>query len=158
MVEGPDFNLPVFCRTLSPLRVVRKSVPFWHPFVSTADRESIVLGKSSYLSAVPSSISVTTRKRWWGSLESKRQTENEGRLLKAKSNLEQVARWEAAPRRVRKLAGDAMLVLHDTKLSMTLRAANVITMLEEVTQDPNLPSFVRVALWSAVSELEAISE
>ena len=51
-----------------------------------------------------------------------------------------------------------MIVLQDSKLSVAVRAANAISMLDEVAQDPNMPSFARVTLWSAVSELESIRE
>ena len=53
---------------------------------------------------------------------------------------------------------DSIAVLQDTKISVAVRAANAISMLDEVAQDPNMPSFARVTLWSAVSELESIRE
>ena len=36
--------------------------------------------------------------------------------------------------------------------------ANAISMLDDVTQDPNMPSHGRVTLWQAVSKLESIRE
>jgi len=48
--------------------------------------------------------------------------------------------------------------LQDEKDSMSVRAANTISVLDDVTQDPNMPSYVRVSLWQAVSKLEAIRE
>ncbi len=41
---------------------------------------------------------------------------------------------------------------------MSVRAANAISMLDDITQDPNIPSYVRVTLWQAVSKLESIRE
>jgi uncharacterized protein (UPF0147 family) len=43
-------------------------------------------------------------------------------------------------------------------MSLAVRAANAVSILEEVVQDPNLPSFSRVNIWAAVSQLEAIKE
>jgi uncharacterized protein (UPF0147 family) len=50
------------------------------------------------------------------------------------------------------------MALHDQNVSLAVRAANAISMLDEVSQDPNMSSFARVILWSAVSELESIRE
>jgi uncharacterized protein (UPF0147 family) len=74
------------------------------------------------------------------------------------SILKEVADSEVTPRRIRRLARGSIAALDDEKLSVTSRAANVVTMSEEATEGPNISSFTRVALWSAVSELEAISE
>jgi len=49
-------------------------------------------------------------------------------------------------------------MLQDAKQSVAVRAANAISLLDEVAQDPNMPSFARVTLWSAVSGLESIRE
>ena len=49
-------------------------------------------------------------------------------------------------------------MLNDEELSQGVRAANVISMLDEITQDPNIPSFSRVTVWSAVSNLESIRD
>ena len=53
---------------------------------------------------------------------------------------------------------DSITALQDPKTSLAVRAANAISMLDEVAQDPNMSSFARVILWSAVSELESIRE
>ena len=42
--------------------------------------------------------------------------------------------------------------------SLSVRAANIISLLDDVTQDPNMPSYVRTQLWQAVSKLESIRE
>jgi len=44
------------------------------------------------------------------------------------------------------------------ELSLSVRAANTISLLDDVTQDPNMPSYVRTQLWQAVSKLESIRE
>lgn len=88
----------------------------------------------------------------------KKQQENDGRLTKATASLQQIADSNITPRNIRKIVKDSITTLQDTKLSMAVRAANAIGMLDEVAQDPNMPSFARVTLWSAVSELESIRE
>jgi hypothetical protein len=89
---------------------------------------------------------------------SKKQKENEERLAKAISTLQSVADSNITPRNIRKIAKDAIIMLQDTKLSMGVRAANAISMLDEISQDPNMPSFARVTIWSALSHLESIRD
>lgn len=92
------------------------------------------------------------------SLKSKKQQENEARLAKALSSLQQIADSNITPRNIRKAVKDSIMILQDTKQSLAVRAANAISLLDEVAQDPNMPSFARVTLWAAVSELESIRE
>ncbi|MGD0477201.1 MAG: UPF0147 family protein [Nitrososphaerales archaeon] len=88
----------------------------------------------------------------------KKQEENNAKLAKATVSLNQIVDSNITPRNIRKIVKDSILMLQDQKQSMAVRAANAISLLDEVAQDPNMPSFARVTLWSAVSELESIRE
>ncbi|HUI24050.1 MAG TPA: UPF0147 family protein [Nitrososphaerales archaeon] len=88
----------------------------------------------------------------------KKQQENEAKLAKAVVSLTQISDSNITPRNIRKIVKDSVLMLQDAKQSVAVRAANAISLLDEVAQDPNMPSFARVTLWSAVSELESIRE
>jgi hypothetical protein len=88
----------------------------------------------------------------------KKQQENDAKLAKAVVSLQQISDSNITPRNIRKIVKDSVLMLQDTKQSVAVRAANAISLLDEVAQDPNMPSFARVTLWSAVSELESIRE
>jgi uncharacterized protein len=88
----------------------------------------------------------------------KKQQENDGKLAKANASLQQIADSNITPRNIRKIVKDSIIALQDQKVSLAVRAANAISMLDEVAQDPNMSSFARVILWSAVSELESIRE
>ena len=88
----------------------------------------------------------------------KKQQENDAKLAKAVVSLTQISDSNITPRNIRKIVKDSVLMLQDTKQSVAVRAANAISLLDEVAQDPNMPSFARVTLWSAVSELESIRE
>jgi uncharacterized protein (UPF0147 family) len=48
--------------------------------------------------------------------------------------------------------------LESKEYSVSVRAANTISLLDDITQDPNLPSYIRTSLWQAVSTLENIRE
>ncbi|MEM3437581.1 MAG: UPF0147 family protein [Nitrososphaerales archaeon] len=91
-------------------------------------------------------------------MSSKRQKENEEKLAKAISTLQTVADSTITPRNIRKVVKDAILMLNDTKLSLGVRVANAISVLDEISQDPNMPSFSRVTIWSALSTLESIRD
>jgi|TARA_B110000263_G_scaffold146565_1_gene127114 uncharacterized protein (UPF0147 family) len=84
--------------------------------------------------------------------------ENQELLNKATVILLSVSDNPSTPRNIRKLIKDSIDTLKDESLSVGVRAANAISMLEDVSQDPNIPSFSRVTIWSAVSSLESIRD
>ncbi len=84
--------------------------------------------------------------------------ENEDKLAKAIAVLQSVADSNITPRNIRKIVKDSITTLQDRTLSPGVRAANAISILDEVSQDPNMPSYARVTIWSAVSTLESIRE
>lgn len=88
----------------------------------------------------------------------KRRIENEEKVQKALGTLQQVVESNITPRNIRKIVKDAINTLTDPKTPIGIRAANSISILEEVSQDPNMPSFSRVTIWSAVSTLESVRE
>ena len=88
----------------------------------------------------------------------KKRIENEEKVQKALATLSQVSDSNITPRNIRKIVKDAINMLGDSKISIGVRAANSISILEEVSQDPNMPSFSRVTIWSAVSTLESVRE
>lgn len=88
----------------------------------------------------------------------KKRIENEDKVQKALTTLSQVVESNITPRNIRKIVKDAINMLTDAKISVGVRAANAISILEEVSQDPNMPSFSRVTIWSAVSTLESVRE
>ena len=91
-------------------------------------------------------------------MSAKKKKENLEKLEKAIATLQQVAESTITPRNIRKIVKDAVAMLQDEGTSISVRAANAISLLDEVSQDPNLPSFSRVTIWSAVSMLESIRE
>jgi len=84
--------------------------------------------------------------------------QNLGFLDNATSTLDQIATNQSTPRNIRKNIADIIKELKSDEYSISVRAANTISLLDDVTQDPNLPSYVRTSLWQAVSTLESIRE
>jgi len=79
-------------------------------------------------------------------------------LNNATSTLNQIATNPSTPKNIRKNMADIVKELKSDEYSISVRAANTISLLDDVTQDPNLPSYVRTSLWQAVSTLESIRE
>ena len=79
-------------------------------------------------------------------------------LNNAMTTLNQIATNPSTPKNIRKNIADLIVELKSDEYSISVRAANTISLLDDVTQDPNLPSYVRTSLWQAVSTLESIRE
>ena len=84
--------------------------------------------------------------------------ENKEQLKEAIQALSEVVASPSTPKMIRKSISDLVTELLDNEYSKSVRAANAISVLDDITQDPNMPSFVRVTLWQAVSKLEGIRE
>ena len=84
--------------------------------------------------------------------------ENQELLNRALAILKSVSANQGTPRNIRKRIADILVTLKDDSSSIGVRAANAISMLDDVSQDPNMPSFSRVTIWSAVSTLESIRD
>ena len=74
------------------------------------------------------------------------------------TTLTQIATNPSTPKNIRKNIADIVEELKSDEYSISVRAANTISSLDDVTQDPNMPSYVRTSLWQAVSTLESIRE
>lgn len=70
--------------------------------------------------------------------------------------LEGISNDTGTPRNIRRTAKNAADELDNSKLSPPVRAANAIEMINEILSDPNMPSWTRTALWSAISLLETV--
>ena len=84
--------------------------------------------------------------------------ENLESLNNAITTLNQIATNPSTPKNIRKNIADIVEELKSDEYSISVRAANTISALDDVTQDPNMPSYVRTSLWQAVSTLESIRE
>jgi len=84
--------------------------------------------------------------------------ENKQAMESAIQTLNQLATSHSTPKNFKKTISDLIIELQDGEYSLSVRAANAISSLDDITQDPNVPSFVRTTLWQAVSVLESIRE
>jgi uncharacterized protein (UPF0147 family) len=81
---------------------------------------------------------------------------NQEKLARAIFSLTQIADDHTVPRNVRNTVRESLTALQDDRMEPPLRIINAISVLDKIAQDAGMPSFARVAMWSAVSELESI--
>jgi len=85
-------------------------------------------------------------------------SEREEHLRNAIKILTSIARDLNTPRNIRRAARDAIRELEKKDLSLGLRVANAIDILQEITDDPQIPSFARTAILEAISILDIIAK
>jgi uncharacterized protein (UPF0147 family) len=88
----------------------------------------------------------------------KKAGEYEERIKQAVAVLGLIAEDTTTPRNIRRAAKDSLDTLQTTEYTPAVRAANAISMLDEILQDPNMPPYTRVKLWNVMSLIEAIKD
>ncbi len=85
-------------------------------------------------------------------------SQNKESMKEAIETLEQITSSNSTPKTIKKSIADLITDLKNPEYSLSVRAANTISLLDDVTQDANMPSYIRTQLWQAVSKLESIRE
>ena len=88
----------------------------------------------------------------------KKSEEYEERIKQALVVLGQVSEDSTTPRNIRRAAKDSMSALQSGEFTPAVRASNVISILDDILQDPNMPAYTRVKLWNIMSFIEAIKD
>ncbi|QIW23323.1 UPF0147 family protein [Sulfolobus sp. S-194] len=84
--------------------------------------------------------------------------DNEAKIKQAVILLQKIVNDTSVPRNIRRAATDAIRNLQDSSLSPAVRAANAIGILEDISQDPNMPTHTRISIWNVVSMLETVKD
>jgi len=88
----------------------------------------------------------------------KRTAEYDERIKQASSILTMIDEDTTTPRNIRRAAKEALNMLSDAKLSQAVRAVNAISIMDDISLDPNMPPYTRTRIWNVVSLLEVIKE
>lgn len=88
----------------------------------------------------------------------KKLMEYEEKIKQALAILGRVSEDTTTPRNIRRSAKEAADNLQIEEHTPAVRAANAVSIIEEVSQDPNMPPYTRVQLWNIVSILETIKD
>jgi len=91
-------------------------------------------------------------------MSKEKQEEYMQKLNQAMAILNRVAEDNTTPRNIRRTAKQASDMLLDESLSLAARAANAIDLLDNISQDPNMPMYTRTRLWNVISVLEGIRD
>lgn len=73
------------------------------------------------------------------------------------SVLGQIIEDGSVPRNVRRAAEEARTILFDTNTSPVVRVASAMSILNEVSNDLNIPLHARTLIWGIASQLERVS-
>lgn len=84
--------------------------------------------------------------------------ENEAKIRSAITLLMRVINDTSVPRNIRRVATEAVSHLRAANLSPGVRAANAIHVLDEISQDPNMPVHTRITIWNVLSILETVKD
>jgi len=84
--------------------------------------------------------------------------DNEAKIRQAIVMLMRIVNDTAVPRNIRRAATEAIKQLRDESLSPGVRAANAISILDEISQDPNMPIYARTLIWNVISLLETVRD
>ncbi len=71
--------------------------------------------------------------------------------------LEQLINDTSVPRNIRKAAEDSTALLGKDE-EPTLKASSVISILDDISNDPNIPIHARILIWNILSELESVKD
>jgi uncharacterized protein (UPF0147 family) len=88
----------------------------------------------------------------------KKLQEYEERIEEAMNMLGMVSEDTTTPRNIRRAAKQSITALQLVDNTPAVRAANAISVLDEILQDPNMPPYTRVKLWNVMSLLEGIKD
>ncbi|MHA1315823.1 MAG: UPF0147 family protein [Candidatus Helarchaeota archaeon] len=82
----------------------------------------------------------------------------EDKLEQINMILTQISEDNSVPRNIRRVAVSAKEVLETGEGTPAVRASNALSMLDEISQDPNCTTHARIKIWNAVSILETIRD
>ncbi len=78
-------------------------------------------------------------------------------LARIVESLSQLADDLSVPRNVRRGAQSAKDELAKPRVALDVRIASAVYVLDDLANDPNLPTHGRTAIWSIISSLESMS-
>jgi len=70
--------------------------------------------------------------------------------------LQHISDDNTIPRNIRRVADQTKSLLTNEQKSIGLRAAEAISTIDEISNDPNMPVHARTRIWELVSQLESI--
>lgn len=88
----------------------------------------------------------------------KKQQEYEDKFQQARAILTVISEDNTTPRNIRRAAKEALDILAAPGQTHGVRAAQAVNILDDISQDPNMPAYTRTRIWNVVSILEIVKE
>ena len=80
----------------------------------------------------------------------------EAKLRQVAEMMARMAEDNSVPRNIRRAAGEAKNALLNKDNDAMVRASSAVSILDEISNDPNMPVHTRTMIWNAISVLETI--
>lgn len=72
--------------------------------------------------------------------------------------IEQIVNDRSVPRNIRTKCQESIEILKDEKQDIAIRINTVISNMDEISNDPNIPMYTRTQVWNIVSILESMQK
>lgn len=83
---------------------------------------------------------------------------NEEAFNRVNDILQHITEDTSVPRNIRRAADESKDILAKDDNEPTVRASTVISILDEISNDPNIPIHARTLIWNVLSELESVRD
>ena len=83
---------------------------------------------------------------------------NEEAFNRVTEILQHIMEDTSVPRNIRRAAEESRDILNKEDDEPTIRASTVISILDEISNDPNIPIHARTLIWNVLSELESVRD
>ena len=71
--------------------------------------------------------------------------------------LDEINEDRSVPKNIRKSVMEAKEHLNNEKNDMKVRVSTAVSILDEISNDPNIPTYTRTQIWNVVSMLEVLN-
>jgi hypothetical protein len=72
--------------------------------------------------------------------------------------IQQIANDRTVPRNIRIKCEDSIKILQNDKEDLAVRINTIISSMDEIANDPNIPTYTRIQIWNIVSSLESMQK
>ncbi len=83
---------------------------------------------------------------------------NEDAFNRVDQILQHIMEDTSVPRNIRRATEESRNILSKDDEDPTVRASTVISILDEISNDPNIPIHARTLIWEVLSELESVRD
>ncbi|MFH1229331.1 MAG: UPF0147 family protein [Candidatus Aenigmatarchaeota archaeon] len=72
--------------------------------------------------------------------------------------IQQISNDKTVPRNIRTKCEDSVKILQNDKEDVAVRVNTIISSMDEISNDPNIPTYTRIQIWNIVSLLESVQK